>query len=57
MEKLILNVTMFVVGVWGRQYREELILNFNALIFWIGEYREEIVLILLCLFEGLGKGI
>ena len=26
-EELILNVTVFVVGVWAGEYREELILN------------------------------
>ena len=26
-EELILNVTLFVVRVWEREYREELILN------------------------------
>ena len=38
-EELILNVTVFVVRVWGGQYREELILNvtvFVVRVWWRG---------------------
>ena len=31
-EELILNVTVFIVWVWGGEYREELILNINVLL-------------------------
>jgi hypothetical protein len=31
-EELILNVTVFVVRVWGGQYREELILNVTVFV-------------------------
>ena len=44
-QKLILNVTVFVVRVWGGQYREELILNVTVFVvrFWGGQYREELI--------------
>ena len=37
---------MFVVKFWGRQYREQLILNVTVFVvrFWGGEYREELIL-------------
>ena len=39
--KLILNVTVFVVSVWGVQYRDELILNVTVFVVrvWGVEYR------------------
>jgi len=40
--ELIRNVTVFVVRVWGGQYREELILNITVLVVrvWGGQYRD-----------------
>ena len=40
-EELILNVTVFVVRIWGGQYREELILNVTVFVVrvWGGQYR------------------
>jgi hypothetical protein len=40
------NVTVFVVRVWGEQYREELILNVTVFVVrvWGGQYREELIL-------------
>ena len=37
---------MFVVRVWGGQYREELILNVTVFVVrvWGGHYREELIL-------------
>ena len=37
---------MFVVGVWGGQYREELILNVTLFVVsvWGVQYREELIL-------------
>jgi hypothetical protein len=37
---------VFVVRVWGGQYREELILNVTVLVesVWGGQYREELIL-------------
>jgi hypothetical protein len=35
-KKLILNVTLFVVRVWGGQYRKELILNSNVFVVKVG---------------------
>jgi len=42
---------VFVVSVWGGQYREELILNVTVFIVrvWGGQYREELILNVLCL--------
>jgi hypothetical protein len=31
-EELILNITVFVVSVWGGQYREERILNVTVFV-------------------------
>jgi len=31
-KEMIVNVTVFVVRVWGGQYREELILNFTVFV-------------------------
>ena len=37
---MMLNDTVFVVRVWGGQYREELILNFTMFVVsvWGGQY-------------------
>jgi hypothetical protein len=37
---------LFVVRVWGEQYREELILNVTVFVVsvWGGQYREELIL-------------
>ena len=37
---------MFVVRVWGGQYREQLILNATVFVVrvWGGQYREELIL-------------
>ena len=51
-KEMIVNVTVFVVRVWGGQYREELILNVTVFVVrvWGGQYREELILnMLLCL--------
>ena len=39
-----MNVTVFVVRVWGGQYREELILNVTLFVVrvWGVQYREEL---------------
>ena len=57
-EELILNVTVFVVRVWGGQYREELILNITVFVVrvWGGQYREELILNVTVFFVGSGEG-
>ena len=42
----MLNVTVFVVRVWGGQYREELMLNVTVFVVrvWGEQYREELIL-------------
>jgi len=60
MEELKLNVTVFVVRVWGGQYREDLILNDTLLVVsvWGGQYRGELILhdnVFFCV--GLGMAI
>ena len=54
---MILNVTVFVVRVWGRQYREELILNVTVFFVrvWGGQNREELVLNITVFVSGSGK--
>ena len=55
-----MNVTVFVVRVWGRQHREELILNVTVFVVrvWIVEYREELILnVTLFCCEGLVSAI
>ena len=52
--------TVFVVRVWGGQYREELILNVTVFVVrvWGGQYREELILNGTMFFtEGLGSAI
>ena len=50
---------MFVVRVWGGQYREELILNVSLFVvrIWGWQYREELILNFSVCFEGLGRAI
>ena len=36
-EQLILNVTVFVVSIWGEEYREELILNVTVFVLRVRE--------------------
>jgi len=50
---------VFVVRVWGLQYREELILNVSLFVvrIWGGQYREELILNFSVCFEGLGRAI
>jgi hypothetical protein len=57
-EELILNVTVFVVRVWGGQYREELILNVTLFVvrIWGGQYREELILFITLLVVVLKGG-
>jgi hypothetical protein len=45
-KELILNISVFVVMVWGWEYLEELILNITVFVvrFWGGQYREELIL-------------
>ena len=40
---MILFVSVFVVKVWGEQYREELVLNVPLFVLrvWAGQYREK----------------
>ena len=48
---------MFVVRVWGGQYREELILNVTVFVVkvWGGQNREELIVIVTVCCEGLGR--
>jgi len=50
---------VFVVRVWGLQYREELILNIIVFVVrvWGGQYREELILNIIVFCEGLGMEI
>ena len=54
-----MNVTVFVVRVWGGQCREELILNITVFVVrvWGGQYREELILNVTVFYEGLGSVI
>ena len=40
-----MNITVFVVRVWGGQYREELIVNVTVFVVrdWGRKYREELI--------------
>jgi hypothetical protein len=48
---------VFVVRVWGVQYREELILNVTVFVVrvWGGQYREELI-VSVTVFFGKGGG-
>jgi hypothetical protein len=50
---MILNVTVFVVRVLWRDFREELILNVTLLVVkvWVGDYREELILNVSVVYE------
>ena len=50
---------MFVVRVWGGEYREDLIVNVTVFVVrvWGGQYREELILNVTVCCEGLGRGI
>jgi len=54
-----LNVTVFVVRVWGGQYREELKLNVTVFVVrvWGGEYRGTDTVCYCVCCESLGKSI
>ena len=49
---------MFVVRVWGGEYREELILNVTVFVVsdWGGQYREELILNVTVFVVGLDRG-
>jgi hypothetical protein len=49
------NITLFVVRVWGGQYREELLLNVTSFVVRIGggQYREELILNVTFVCDGL----
>ena len=53
-----MNVTVFVVRVWGGEYREELILNVTVFVVrvWGGQYREELILNITLMVGGSGEG-
>jgi len=50
---------VFLLGVWGGQYSEELILNITVLVVRIcgGQYRQELILNDTVLCEDLGRAI
>ena len=50
---------MFVVRVWGGQYREELILNVTVCVVRVcgGQYIEELIINDTVFCEGLGRAI
>jgi hypothetical protein len=50
---------VFVVRVWGGQYREELILNITVFVVrvWGGQYREELILNITVFVVGVGWGV